>query len=212
MSLAYKMVLSIVLFWFTVVGHRLFLYRTEKGSCAPYPGFYNKFDAHVEVITSGVLPPIILLALGYLLLRSVRQVVHRRILPIGVAIQGRRVKLTQMQQIGGQMTTMLILQSFVVIPSFLPYGAQNLYSSITQDWYKTSLRTAWENIVIEIIRLFSYVFFSTSFYISYVSSRGFRRTVSRELRLKRILTSFIRGHINDQPIANVLGQTKCNNH
>ena len=80
---------------------------------------------------------------------------------------------------------MILLQAFVAIPSFIPFGAQNLYTSITLGWYKSPLWLAWENLIVEIIRLFSYLFYSTSFYISFLSSRGFRRQVLSSLRIKQ---------------------------
>ena len=80
---------------------------------------------------------------------------------------------------------MILLQSFVAIPSFIHFGAQNLYSSVTVDWYKSPLRLAWETVIIEIIRLLSYVFYNTSFYVSLLCSRGFRKQVLRSLGMKR---------------------------
>jgi hypothetical protein len=110
---------------------------------------------------------------------------YRRIAPTGIVPQGTTGNLTQIQQIDSQLTTMLLLQSFAAIPSFIPFGAQNLYSNITQNWYKSPLRLAWENVIIETIRLFSYLFYSTSFYVSFCSSRGFRKQVLYSTGIKR---------------------------
>jgi hypothetical protein len=185
-SFAYKMVPMVALFWFSFVGHRLILYSSASGSCIPKQGIYEQYDSYFEVIMSGVLPPVLLLGLGCLLLRSVRKVAHRRVAPSGLVIQVTiGANLTYIQQIDGQLTTMLLLQTFVAIPSFLPFGAQNLYSNITQNWYKSPLRLAWENVIIETIRLFSYLFYSTSFYVSAFSSRGFRKQVLQSLRIRR---------------------------
>ena len=184
-SLAFKMIPSVIIFWFLLVGHRLILYSNASGSCAARPGFYEQYDIIFEVIMSGMCPPVVLLTLGFALLRSVRQVIHRRIAPAGVANPGPAVSTSYIQQIDAQITTMILLQSFVAIPSFLPYGAQNLYTTISQGWYKSPLRLAWENVIIETIRLFSYVFYSTSFYVSFISSQGFRRALYQALGLKR---------------------------
>ena len=167
-SLAYKMVPSVVLFWLLAIGHRFIFYSAISGSCVAKPGTYEKYDTYFEVVVSGIFPPIILAVLGSLLLRSVRKVMLRRV------AQAPGSHLSQIQQIDAQLTRMLLLQSFVAIPSFLPYAAQNIYSSITQDWYKSPLRIAWDNVIIETIRLLSYLFYSTSFYISFSSSRTFR--------------------------------------
>jgi hypothetical protein len=179
------MVPTVVLIWFSLVGHRLVLYSASSGTCIAQPGIYEKYDIFFEAIMSGVAPPVILLTLGFLLLRNVREVARRRVAPVTTAPQAISAHLSHIQQIDGQLTNMLLLQSFVAIPSFIPYGAQNLYSSITEGWYKSPLRIAWENVIIELIRLFSYLFYSTSFYVSCYSSRGFRKQVLHSIGIKR---------------------------
>ncbi len=98
------------------------------------------------------------------------------------------------------------MQSFIAIPSFLPYGSQIIYSNITEYWYKSPLRIAVENVIIEIIRLFSYLFFSTSFYVSLLSSRGFRRQALQSLGIKSYAD-----HSNTIKTNSTNGQTKSAN-
>ena len=149
--------------WFLLVSHRLVLYSNSTGSCRARAGIYEKYDSYFEVIMSGLCPPVLLITLGCLLLKNVRNVAQRRVAPVAAVPQTINVNQSYIQQIDAQLTTMLVLQSFVAIPSFIPYGAQNLYSSVTVDWYKSPLRLAWENVIIETIRLLSYVFYNTSF-------------------------------------------------
>ncbi|CAF4802134.1 unnamed protein product [Rotaria sp. Silwood1] len=205
-SLAYKIVPSVIVFWFLLVGHRLFLYSNISGVCAAHPGFYEKLDIYFEAIMSGVCPPVVLLILGCALLRNVRQVVHRRIQPTGIVSQALAVSPYYIQQIDAQLTNMLLLQSFVAIPSFFPYGAQNLYSNITEDWYKSPLRLAWETVFIELIRLFSYLFYSTSFYVSFYSSRNFRKAVLQVLRIERFQMSTDSANTRAQMISANVGR------
>ncbi|CAF1003305.1 unnamed protein product [Rotaria sp. Silwood1] len=193
-------------FWFLLVGHRLFLYSNISGVCAAHPGFYEKLDIYFEAIMSGVCPPVVLLILGCALLRNVRQVVHRRIQPTGIVSQALAVSPYYIQQIDAQLTNMLLLQSFVAIPSFFPYGAQNLYSNITEDWYKSPLRLAWETVFIELIRLFSYLFYSTSFYVSFYSSRSFRKAVLQVLRIERFQMSTDSANTRAQMISTNVGR------
>jgi hypothetical protein len=174
----------VIIFWFLWTGHRLIFYSISTGSCNPIGGTYEKFDAYFEAIMSGVVPPILFMTLGCLLLRNVRSVTRRRVVH-GVGAQGAPGKLSAIQQIDAQLSTMILLQSFVAVPSFLPYGAQNLYSSITLYWNKSPIYTAYENVFVELIRLFSYLFYCTSFYISCLSSIGFRRQVLYILRIRR---------------------------
>lgn len=183
--MAYRIVPKIILTWFLLVDHRLILYSASSGSCSPLPGIYEKYDAYFEAMMSGFLPSIIIATFGCLILRNIRRVAHRRITPATAASQAINTTMSYIQQIDGQMTRMLLLQSFVSVPSFLPYGAQNLYSSLSENWYKSPLRLAWETMIIEIKRLFSYLFCSTSFFISLMSSRGFHRQVLQSLRIKQ---------------------------
>lgn len=182
------MTFLIAFIWFLLTGHRLILYSTISGTCKPLPGIYEKWDSYFEVIMSGLIPPIVIIALGCLLLRNVRLTRARRLATntaTSSTNHGKPVVQAQIHQIDAQLTTMVLLQTLVAFPSFLPFGAQNLYSSITLNWYKSPLRLAWDNIIIEMIRLLSYVFYNTSFYISFSSSPGFRRQVFRSLRLHK---------------------------
>ncbi|UJR32897.1 hypothetical protein I4U23_020358 [Adineta vaga] len=179
-TLVYKLIPAVVIIWFVCVSHRLVLYSNISGSCGPQLGIYEKFDSYFEVIMSGMVPPILLILLGCLLLRNVRDVARRRIAPADGTLttsQSNNAKFLYIQQIDAQIATTLLLQSFVAIPSFIPFGFQNLYTSITRSWYKSPLQLAYEDIIIEIIRLLSYIFYSTSFYISAWSSHGFRKQV-----------------------------------
>ena len=184
-SLAYKAVPFIGFLWLLLCGHRFLFYSAASGTCVPQPGVYEKYDTFFEVVVAGVCPPTIIMVLGILLLRSVRQVLRRRVVPSGVTTQTGNSHPSHIQQIDAQLTRMILLQSFVAIPSFIPYGAQNVYSSITQNWYKSPLRIAWENVVIESIRLLSYIFYSSSFYVSFLSSRGFRKAFYQSIGRKR---------------------------
>ncbi len=163
----------------------MFLYSIASGTCQPQGGFYEEYDSFFEAIMSGLCPPTIIITLGCFLLRNVRSVAQRQVTFVPTVSQTTDRNQLYMQQIDIQLTKMLLLQSFVAIPSFLPFGAQNLYSSITLTWHKSPMRLAWENVFIELIRLFSYLFYSTSFYVSFLCSRGFRRQVFLTLKIKR---------------------------
>ncbi|CAF1139666.1 unnamed protein product [Adineta steineri] len=185
-SLTYKLIPTVIIFWFLWTGHRLIFYTTSTGVCIPMAGNYEIFDAYFEACMSGVVPPILFITLGSLLLRNVRSVSRRRVMPsVGNGLHVATVNLSLIQQIDAQLSNMILLQSFVAVPSFLPFGAQNLYSSITLYWNKAPLYVAYENIFVELIRLFSYLFYSTSFYISCLSSPGFRKQVLYILKIRR---------------------------
>ncbi|CAF3214797.1 unnamed protein product [Rotaria sp. Silwood2] len=184
-SLAYKLVPTCYIIWLFILGHRLIFYNISTGKCTAQTGTYARFDSFFEVIMSGLCPPIILLVLGTLLIRSIRRVMYRRVVPIGGVADKTIINRSVLQQIDAQLSVMVLMQTFTAIPSFVPYGTELLYSNLSQNWYKSPLRRAWEAVVIETIHLLSYFFFSTSFYISIASSRGFRHQIMSSLRMKK---------------------------
>ena len=67
---------------------------------------------------SGIVPPVILITTWLCTVRNVRHVARRRTTICGAASQVANINLSYIEQIDGQITTMLLLQSFVAIPSF----------------------------------------------------------------------------------------------
>lgn len=173
--LAYKLSIASSVIWFLITGHRLVLYSTADGSCSSLAGFYADFDNYLEVVVIGMFPPILMSVLAYLLIKSVRSVIHRQVAPDSHLAHTTVVHRTVLQQIDAQLTLMLILQSIITIITYVPYAAQLIYSNVTAYWPKSALRLAQEKVFIELIHLMSYVFFATAFYVSMISSSGFRR-------------------------------------
>ncbi|CAF5064191.1 unnamed protein product [Rotaria sp. Silwood1] len=103
------MCITCVLFWLLFFGHRLILYRTTSGSCTPLPGFYAYFDNYVEASVTAMGTPLVMIVLAVLLLRSVRGITQRRIVPKdggppAVILQG-----SDLHQIDSRLTLMLFL-------------------------------------------------------------------------------------------------------
>lgn len=108
---------------------------------------------------SGLCPPVILLVLGILLTRTIRNTMGRQVAPVNDNSNNRRI----LKQIDAQLSIMILMQTLTAIPSFIPYGSQLLYANITQYSYKTPLRIAVESVVTEIIHLLSYFFFGARY-------------------------------------------------
>ncbi len=180
-SLAYKMIMIIPFFWFIMLVHRIILYRIQNGTCGPPGGFYEYYDNYFQVIFSSVSPVIAMFTLAYLLLRNVREVSRRRIVPVNVEPIIINSKKTIIDQMDTQLTIMLTSESLITIVTYIPYASQLTYANITQYWFKTPLQLAWESVFTELIHLFSYVFFATSFYVSIISNNGFNREIKRLL-------------------------------
>ncbi|CAF1472591.1 unnamed protein product [Adineta steineri] len=176
-KLAYKLVFACTILCFVISCHRLILYSTSTGHCLAQAGIYAAFDNYFESVVSGICPPIIILMLSYLLVRSVRETIQRQTISTNVEHNKPTPNLTFLRKTDKQLTMMLIWQTFVAIPAFIPYVALLIYSSISANWSKSDEWLAWENIVAETIRLLSYTFFSTQFYVLIISSHGIRKQV-----------------------------------
>lgn len=172
------------MFWFLLIFHRIILYRIENGICGPSEGFYVIYDNYFQVIFSSITPSISMSILSYLLIRNVRAVAQRRIQPVNSVFSSTNQNQSTINQIDAQLTIMLTVESFIAIITYIPYAIELTYSSLTQEWRKTDLWLAWETLFRELIHLLSYTFFATSFYVSMISSVGFRRKMTRLLRAK----------------------------
>ena len=183
-SLAHKLVPTFAVLWLLVLGHRLVLYTNSTGSCGAQEGVYALFDTYLEVCLSGVFTPLIVLVLAYLLLRSTRSVIRRRVIHGGDVPSTLATNTSHLQRIEAQLTMMLFLQSLNAIIAFFPYAAQVLYVNITDGWEKSPERQAWEKLTVDTIRLCSYLFAATGFYISMISNRGFREQFMRMIGME----------------------------
>ncbi|CAF1140700.1 unnamed protein product [Rotaria sp. Silwood1] len=183
--LAYLMVILIPLFWFLLLVHRIILYRITNGICGPIEGFYAFYDNYFQVIFSSTSPVIVISILAYLLMKNVRRIVRRRIQPVNSVPLVVNLNSSIINQMDTQLTAMLILESLIAIITYVPYATQLTYANITQQSDKTPLRLAWEKVFTELIHLFSYIFFATSFYVSIISNVGFRRKIKKILKMKK---------------------------
>ncbi|CAF1028288.1 unnamed protein product [Adineta ricciae] len=177
--LAYRIIFIVPFFWFLCFGHRIVLYSINNGACSPPANIvYLYYDNYFQVIFSSLTPALSMSVLAYYLLKNVR-ILRRRIVPEEIVPTVTQRGPSRISQMDKQLTVMLVTESIIATITYLPYAIQLTYSNITSGWYKTPLRLAWEQVGIEIIHLFSYIFFATSFYVSIISNVGFRRIFRR---------------------------------
>ena len=186
-SLAYKVVPILAVFWLLVLGHRLALYTNSTGNCGAQEGAYALFDSYLEACLSGVCTPLTVFVLAYLLLRSTRRIIQRHAIHTSGVPSTPVANMSHLQRIEAQLTMMLLLQSLNALIAFFPYAAQVLYVNITNGWEKSSVRQAWEQLIVDTIRLCSYLFAASGFYISMISNRGFREQFVRMIGMERAL-------------------------
>jgi len=151
---------------------------------------YNAIDNYIEAVVTEICPLITVFVLAYLLRKSLQNVIQRQATVFNPARQQNGVKHSRIKQMDSQITLMLMLQSISAIISFLPYGLDLLYSHITGSWYKTPLRVDIEKIITEVTHVVLYAFFASSFYISIISSSGFRREMKRIFQMNKVQPSY----------------------
>jgi hypothetical protein len=152
---------------------------------------------YFRVIFSSLAPAVVMSILAYLLMKSVRGVIKRRVAPVANISSTITPKSSMINQMDTQLTIMLILESFITIITYVPYATQLIYSNVTQYTTKSPLRLAWESAMTELIHLFSYIFFGTSFYVSIISNVGFRRKLRQLLKMKK------RNQVKDPNVTNL---------
>ncbi|CAF3491026.1 unnamed protein product [Rotaria sp. Silwood1] len=185
-SLAYKLSITCLFFWFLLIGHRLILYSIRNGICVRLLGFYANYDIYFEVIFAGICPPIVMSVLAYLLIRNIRNVIQRQIVSrnntSSITIRNRPT----LQQLDSQLTLMLILQSIITIITYVPHAVELIYTNLSQNWSKSCFQRAEEKVLVEFANLLSYTFFVSSFYISIILNNGFRRHIKNLFQRRKI--------------------------
>jgi hypothetical protein len=175
LTLSYKVIAGLAIIWFLAFGPRLIFYRIEDGTCSASNGLYRFYDNYLQVLVSSFLPSIAMPILSILLVRNVRDMIRRRGPPVNNLSAMVKSTNSIIHHMDTQLTRMLVLESVIAGITYFPYGIQLIYSDISHQWYKSPLRVALESVLIESIHLASYVFFASSFYVSFVSNSGFRR-------------------------------------
>ncbi|CAF1276914.1 unnamed protein product [Rotaria magnacalcarata] len=115
------------------IGHRLILYKAKNRKCAPRSGFYAYFDNYIEIVFTAICPPVAVIVLTYLLIRSVRNVIQRQIISGNNAQAATVAYRSNLEQMDSRLTSMLILQSMIVIITYIPFAAELVYTNVTQN-------------------------------------------------------------------------------
>ncbi|CAF2144982.1 unnamed protein product [Rotaria magnacalcarata] len=80
-----------------------------------------------------ICPPVAVIVLTYLLIRSVRNVIQRQIISGNNAQAATVAYRSNLEQMDSRLTSMLILQSMIVIITYIPFAAELVYTNVTQN-------------------------------------------------------------------------------
>ncbi|CAF2094002.1 unnamed protein product [Rotaria magnacalcarata] len=112
----------------------IFLWVTGNlGSIGEYARFYAYFDNYIEIVFTAICPPVAVIVLTYLLIRSVRNVIQRQIISGNNAQVATVAYRSNLEQMDSRLTSMLILQSMIVIITYIPFAAELVYTNVTQN-------------------------------------------------------------------------------
>ncbi|CAF4017225.1 unnamed protein product [Rotaria magnacalcarata] len=95
--------------------------------------FYAYFDNYIEIVFTAICPPVAVIVLTYLLIRSVRNVIQRQIISGNNAQAATVAYRSNLEQMDSRLTSMLILQSMIVIITYIPFAAELVYTNVTQN-------------------------------------------------------------------------------
>ncbi|CAF3905417.1 unnamed protein product [Rotaria magnacalcarata] len=82
---------------------------------------------------TAICPPVAVIVLTYLLIRSVRNVIQRQIISGNNAQAATVAYRSNLEQMDSRLTSMLILQSMIVIITYIPFAAELVYTNVTQN-------------------------------------------------------------------------------
>jgi len=134
--------------------------------CNSQKGIYRTFLGFWHMVLSSLGPSFLMLLFGFLTLNNVRQ---RRQLVQGVG-ENRSIRRTDRQ-----LLRMLAAQVLVIIISTLPFSIDQLYTSFTSSFTKSTLRIAQENLASIIVSIVTYFAYTSSFYLYTLTGTIFRK-------------------------------------
>jgi hypothetical protein len=140
--------------------------------CNSQKGIYRTFLGFWHMVMSSLCPSFLMLLFGFLTLRNVHQ---RRQLVQRVG-ENRAIRRTD-----NQLLRMLAAQIFLIIIATLPFCINQLYSSFTSSFTKSTLKIAQDNLANQITNIVTFFAHSSSFYLYTLSGTIFRKEVLKIL-------------------------------
>jgi hypothetical protein len=135
--------------------------------CYGQKGIYRTFKSIWYMILYSICPSLLMFLFGILTLIHLRQ--QRQIAP-RISKMNRNVRRTDIQ-----LLRMLVGQVLVIIIATFPFTIYQLYTSLTLNLSKNTLRIALENLLGEIAGVLTYFAHSSSFYLYTLTGTVFRK-------------------------------------
>jgi hypothetical protein len=128
--------------------------------CYAQPGAYRIFYDFFYFATYSFTPPIAMIIVGLATVHNIHRI-RRHITPMSTNTTNGN-PLTKRDR---QMIKMLLIQVIFTVILTLPIAVQKLYSTFTQNEVKGAYQLAAENFIAQLMRQFSFINSSASFYV-----------------------------------------------
>ncbi|CAF0772522.1 unnamed protein product [Adineta ricciae] len=115
----------------------------------------------------------------------------------------RPTALAHIRQINRQLVRMVLVQIAVTVISFVPYGLQFIYSTVTANWQKSSQWIALDSLIVQMTRIGFFVNNTVEFYIYISQSNDVRFTFKRIMMNLKVIRGGNRVFSIDARIHNI---------
>ncbi|CAF1138625.1 unnamed protein product [Adineta ricciae] len=117
-----------------------------------------------------ILPGTILISTGFFTYRNLTSIT-------GVRLRGTFQR---------NLTSMILLQIFVVVIPIIPFATMNIYLAITSSMVKTSIQVAQETLASDIGNIILYVSYASNFYVYLISASSYRKNFVQLIMLHQV--------------------------
>ena len=180
-KVAYRIIISMVIFWCIVYIQAFIFYRIDEQVCRYQNGAYATYFSIYISIDTGVLPILLMLVFGLLTVRNIHET-KRRVAPTIERNNDRSYENNKMSRNDAQLYKMLANQVISFIIFNFPNPCFLLYQSLTIYTVKSTLRATIEMFVSNMTYVLIYLGFSLTFVNFALSSDIFRRELKRLVR------------------------------
>jgi hypothetical protein len=142
--------------------------------CNPRSGIYATFLPFWTMFLYSICPSSLMVLFGLLTLKNRRQ--HRAVLRRGT--QNNRI----LRRTDAQLLRMLAAQVLLIIIFTLPISIYQVYSSLTNNMVKNTLRIAEENVASRTVGIIQYFAQSSTFYLYTLTGTAFRKEIFKIIR------------------------------
>ncbi|CAF1420248.1 unnamed protein product [Adineta ricciae] len=158
------------LVYFTIVETKTATGNITKRCSLTNSNFVLYENYVLRPIFLSILPGITLMSTGFFTYRNITSIT-------GVRLRGTFQR---------NLTSMILLQIFVVVIPIVPFATMNIYLTITSSVVKTSIQVAQETLASDIGNIILYVSYASNFYVYLISASSYRKNFVKLVLLHQV--------------------------